>query len=185
MPVAGLDEVGRGGLHPGLAVSVHADASSAHNSRRKSRLSECHETDSLEHCSGCGGAWSAGSASAQALEGKWTNPKRSVIVNVARCGSAYCGTVSWASEKTRDKVAENGRKLVGTRILSDLRPAGDGLYKGRAFEPKRNIRGSATVRQVGPNVMVVKGCAVARHVLQGAALDARQLAPRVPLLFRS
>jgi len=100
------------------------------------------------------------SASAQALEGKWTNPKRSVIVNVARCGTAYCGTVSWATEKTRDKVAENGRKLVGTRILSDLRPTGDGLYKGRAFEPKRNIRGSATVRQVGPNVMVVKGCAV-------------------------
>ena len=100
------------------------------------------------------------SASAQALEGKWTNPKRSVIVNVARCGNAYCGTVSWASEKTRDKVAESGRKLVGTRILSDIRPAGDGLYKGRAFEPKRNIRGSATVRQVGPDVMVVKGCAV-------------------------
>ena len=99
-------------------------------------------------------------ASAQALEGKWTNPKRNVIVNVSRCGSAYCGTVSWASEKTRDKVAENGRKLLGTRILSDLRPAGQGVYKGRAFEPKRNIRGSATVRQVGPNVMVVKGCAV-------------------------
>jgi uncharacterized protein (DUF2147 family) len=100
------------------------------------------------------------SASAQALEGKWTNPKRSVIVNVARCGNAYCGTVSWATEKTRDKVSEKGRKLVGTRILSDLRPAGEGLYKGRAFEPKRNLRGSATVRQVGPNVMVVKGCAV-------------------------
>ena len=100
------------------------------------------------------------SAKAQALEGKWTNPKRSVIVNVARCGEAYCGTVSWASEKNKAKVSENGRKLIGTRILSDLRPAGNGLYRGRAFEPKRNIRGSATVRQVGPNVMVVKGCAV-------------------------
>lgn len=100
------------------------------------------------------------SAKAQALEGKWTNPKRSVIVNVARCGEAYCGTVSWASDKNKAKVSENGRKLIGTRILSDLRPAGNGLYKGRAFEPKRNIRGSATVRQVGPNTMVVKGCAV-------------------------
>jgi uncharacterized protein (DUF2147 family) len=100
------------------------------------------------------------SAKAQALEGKWTNPKRSVIVNVARCGDAYCGTVSWASAKNREKVADNGRKLIGTRILSDLRPAGNGLYKGRAFEPKRNVRGSATVRQVGPNTMVVKGCAV-------------------------
>ena len=83
-----------------------------------------------------------------------------MIVNVARCGEAYCGTVSWASDKNKAKVSENGRKLIGTRILSDLRPAGNGLYKGRAFEPKRNIRGSATVRQVGPNVMVVKGCAV-------------------------
>ena len=100
------------------------------------------------------------SAKAQALEGKWTNPKRSVIVNVERCGEAYCGTVSWASDKNKAKVSENGRKLIGTRILSDLRPAGNGLYKGRAFEPKRNIRGSATVRQVGPNTMVVKGCAV-------------------------
>ena len=94
-------------------------------------------------------------ASAQALEGKWTNSKRSVIVRVARCGDAYCGTVSWASPKNRKKGAE-----PGTRVLSDLKPAGDGVYKGRAFEPKRNIRGSATVHQVGPDTMVVKGCAV-------------------------
>ena len=95
-------------------------------------------------------------ASAQALEGRWTNPKKSVIVNVARCGEAYCGTVAWASAKNRAKGAE-----PGTRVLTDLRPQGNGIYKGRAFEPKREIRGSATVRQVGPNVMVVKGCAVA------------------------
>jgi uncharacterized protein (DUF2147 family) len=95
-------------------------------------------------------------ASAQALEGKWANPKRSVIVNVARCGEAYCGTVSWASAKNRAKGAE-----PGTRVLSDLRHQGDGVYKGRAYEPKREIRGSAIVHQVGPNTMVVKGCAVA------------------------
>jgi uncharacterized protein (DUF2147 family) len=94
-------------------------------------------------------------AVAQAIEGKWANPKRSVIVHVARCGEAYCGTVSWASAKNREKGAE-----PGTRVLSDLRPAGEGVYKGKAYEPKRNIRGSATVRQVGPDTMVVRGCAV-------------------------
>ena len=94
-------------------------------------------------------------ASAHDLEGRWANPKHSVIVRVARCGNAYCGTVSWATAKNRDKGA-----APGTRVLSDLRPLGDGIYKGRAFEPKRNISGSATVRQVGPNVMVVTGCAV-------------------------
>jgi uncharacterized protein (DUF2147 family) len=94
-------------------------------------------------------------ASAQALEGKWTNAKRSVIVHVARCGEAYCGTVSWASAKNRAQGAK-----PGTQVLTDLRPHGGGIYKGRAYEPKRKIRGSATVRQVGPDVMVVKGCAV-------------------------
>lgn len=94
-------------------------------------------------------------AFAQAIEGKWANSKRSVIVQVARCGDAYCGTVSWASAKNRQKGA-----APGTRVLTDLRPAGGGLYKGKAYEPKRNIRGSATVHQVGPDTMVVKGCAV-------------------------
>ncbi|HET6941001.1 MAG TPA: DUF2147 domain-containing protein [Sphingomicrobium sp.] len=94
-------------------------------------------------------------AVAQAIEGKWANPKRSVIVHVARCGEAFCGTVSWASAKNREKGAE-----PGTRVLSDLRPAGEGVYKGKAYEPKRNIRGSATVRQIGPDTMVVRGCAV-------------------------
>lgn len=97
----------------------------------------------------------SGPANAQALEGKWANAKRSVIVHVARCGDAYCGTVSLASAKNRQKGAE-----PGTRVLSELRPTGGGIYKGKAFEPKRNIHGSATVRQVGPDTMVVKGCAV-------------------------
>ena len=95
-------------------------------------------------------------ASAQAaLEGKWANPKKSVIVNVAKCGDALCGTVSWASAKNRDKGA-----TPGTRVLSDLKPLGDGTYRGRAYEPKRKINGSAIVSQQGPNVMVVKGCAL-------------------------
>lgn len=94
-------------------------------------------------------------AAQAALEGRWANPKRSVIVSVARCGDALCGTVSWASPHNKEKGV-----TPGTRVLSDLKPLGDGLYRGRALEPKRNISGSATVRQDGPNAMVVKGCAV-------------------------
>ena len=71
------------------------------------------------------------------------------------CGDAYSRTVSWASAKNREKGAE-----PGTRVLSDLRRTNEGTYKGKAYEPKRNIRGSATVRQIGPDTMVVKGCAV-------------------------
>jgi uncharacterized protein (DUF2147 family) len=99
-------------------------------------------------------------ASSQALEGRWANPHKSIIVNVAKCGAAYCGTVSWASARNKAKVAEDGRQLVGMRILTDLRPQGEGVYKGRAVEPKRNISGSATVTQINNDVMLVKGCAI-------------------------
>ena len=90
------------------------------------------------------------------LEGRWANPKRNIIVKVTRCGDAYCGTVAWASAKKRAKGT-----APGERVLSDLKPAGNGLYKGRAVEPRRNISGSATVRQINSNMMLVKGCAVA------------------------
>ena len=104
-------------------------------------------------------------ASSQALEGRWANPHKSIIVNVARCGGAYCGTVSWASARNKAKVAEDGRQLLGRRILTDLRPQGGGVYKGRAVEPKRNISGSATVRQINDDVMLVKGCAIGGFLL--------------------
>jgi uncharacterized protein (DUF2147 family) len=89
------------------------------------------------------------------LIGRWANPRHSVIVNVSRCGDAYCGTVSWASARNREKGT-----TPGTRVLSDLRQAGDGTFRGSAFEPKRSLRGSAIVRQEGRDVMIVKGCAV-------------------------
>jgi uncharacterized protein (DUF2147 family) len=95
-------------------------------------------------------------ASAQAtLEGRWANPHHTVVVSVARCGEGYCGTVSWASAKNRAAGT-----APGTRVLSDLRATGGGSYEGSAFEPKRKLHGSATVRQEGPNVMIVKGCAI-------------------------
>ena len=43
----------------------------------------------------------AAPATAQSLEGRWANAKRSVIVEVVRCGDAYCGTVDWATAKNR------------------------------------------------------------------------------------
>jgi uncharacterized protein (DUF2147 family) len=102
-------------------------------------------------------------AAAQAsVEGRWTNPKRSVVIEVGRCGQAWCGTVVAASAKARANARKGGTEnLIGTRILSNARPIGKGIYKGRAFVPKRNIHSSATMRQTGPNSMVVEGCALA------------------------
>jgi uncharacterized protein (DUF2147 family) len=99
-------------------------------------------------------------ASAQAaLEGHWKNPKGSVVVRVASCGDAYCGVVVEASDKAKASARKGGTpRLIGTRILSGMKPAGNGTFRGQAFDPKRNIHAPATVRLLGPSTLVVKGC---------------------------
>lgn len=101
-------------------------------------------------------------ASAQAvLAGQWKNPKGSVTVRLTPCGSAICGEVIEATEHAKDTARKGGTpNLIGTRILSDLRPAGDGSFKGQAFDPKRNIHAPATVRLVSRDALEVRGCAL-------------------------
>jgi uncharacterized protein (DUF2147 family) len=102
-------------------------------------------------------------ASAQAaLEGQWRNIKGSVTVKVVPCGNALCANVVDATAKAKAGARKGGTpNLIGTRILTGLRPTGNGTYKGLAFDPKRNIRVPATVRIVGPNAIEVRGCALA------------------------
>ena len=104
----------------------------------------------------------AAPASAQALEGQWTNYKKNVVVQVERCGTAYCGRVVQATEKAKAKARKGGTpNLVGTQILTGLVPTGAGRFRGRAFVPKRNIHATATIRQVSDDVMQVQGCILA------------------------
>ena len=101
----------------------------------------------------------AAPASAQALEGQWTNYKKNVVVQVERCGSAYCGRVVQASAKAKEKARRGGTpNLIGTQILTGLTPVGGGKFRGKAFVPKRNLHATATVRQVTDDVMQVQGC---------------------------
>ena len=95
------------------------------------------------------------------FEGRWANPKKSVIIEVAPCGPAYCGTVVWASDRAKANARKGGTdNLIGTRLISGVKRAGDGTYRGRGFVPKQNIHAPATVRVAGPNTLVVKGCAL-------------------------
>jgi len=109
----------------------------------------------------------ASPASAQELEGRWTNDKRSMIVQVERCGAAYCGKVIQATAKAKERARKGGTtNLVGTQILTGLTPMGDGRFRGQAFVPKRNLRATATVRQLNNDEMQVQGC-VLRGLLCG------------------
>jgi len=98
-------------------------------------------------------------AAAQAIEGHWTNDKRSMVVQVERCGAAYCGKVIQATDKAKEKARKGGTaNLIGTQILTGLTPIGDGRFRGKAFVPRRNVHATATVRQLSNNEMQVQGC---------------------------
>ena len=103
---------------------------------------------------------SASSQLADPIEGRWSNPKRTVIIQISRCGEYLCGTVVWAAPKAIAAAQAGGTSsLVGARLLSDIRTRGTGTYTGRAIEPKRNIRAAATIRVVSEEVLNVRGCA--------------------------
>ena len=95
------------------------------------------------------------------FEGRWVNPKKSVIIEVAPCGQAYCGTVVWATDRAKANARKGGTaNLIGTRLISGVRQTGNGTYKGRGFVPKQNIHAPATIRVAGNNTLIVKGCAL-------------------------
>ena|SRR5688572_10654454 len=105
----------------------------------------------------------ASTANAVPIEGRWQNPKDSVIIDVTPCGGGtWCGKVTWASPKAQAGARKGGTtNLVGKQLLTGLRPDGNGGWKGRVYLPKRNMHAGATIRAAGNNALLVKGCAVA------------------------
>ena len=98
---------------------------------------------------------------AASIEGRWSNPKDSVTVEVAPCGTAYCGTVVDASAKARADARRGGTpNLIGTRLMTGFTPDGKGGWKGRIFLPKHNLHAGGRIRAVGANMLSVKGCAL-------------------------
>ncbi|WP_114227614.1 MULTISPECIES: DUF2147 domain-containing protein [Sphingomonas] len=100
----------------------------------------------------------AAASPASELEGLWRNPKGSVVVRIGPCGPALCGRVVNASASAKAKAAQGGTEvLVGTTILSDIRPAGTRRWKGRVFLPKQNMHASGNLSLAG-NELTVQGC---------------------------
>ena len=105
-------------------------------------------------------------SAAASIEGRWINPKGNVVVRVAPCGDAYCGTVIKASAHAQESARNGGTPhLIGTQILTGMRPDGDGGFRGRVFDPKRNIHAPATITLDGDNALTVKGCAIGGMLL--------------------
>jgi uncharacterized protein (DUF2147 family) len=106
-------------------------------------------------------AAAAPAIAASKLEGSWTNPKRSVTVRIGPCGGAFCGRVTAASPQAREAADKAGTKrLVGTKLITDIRQTGPNGWRAQIFVPDQNIHSSGEISLEGRNHMLVRGCVV-------------------------
>jgi uncharacterized protein (DUF2147 family) len=104
-------------------------------------------------------------AGADPVIGTWVNPKGTVTVRTARCGRAICGTVISAAPSAQEKARAAGTaRLVGTRIMSDFRPAGAGTWQGQAFIPDLGVTVPATMTQLGRDRLQIEGCGMGGYL---------------------
>ena len=98
----------------------------------------------------------------EAIEGIWKNRPNTLVVSIAPCGAALCGTVVEADQAAKDSVRKAGTaNLVGTQVLTGLRKSAADTYTGQVFNPNLDIHAAGTITLVSPTVMIVKGCVLA------------------------
>ena len=112
------------------------------------------------------------------IEGLWKNPIGSAIIAVAPCGNALCGKVVWASARGQREVAKTTSNVVGTTVLTELKPKGKG-WAGKLFVPDDNIHVSARLQLLSATQLKLTGCALA-GVICRSQVWTRTEEPRPP-----
>jgi uncharacterized protein (DUF2147 family) len=102
----------------------------------------------------------SGPLAAADIEGRWRSPGGNSIMEIAPCGSDWCGTVAWASERAKKDAAGATGQLIGTQLLTGLQEKKPGRWQGKLFVPDRNMHVTAKLQLAGPQQLKVTGCAV-------------------------
>lgn len=101
----------------------------------------------------------AQAATPASIEGRWVNPSHSVIIDIAACGTALCGTVQWATAKAKQDASKGTAELVGTQLVTGLEQKG-ALWEGQLFVPDQNLHVEAKIEAGGDEQLKVSGCAM-------------------------
>ena len=105
-------------------------------------------------------AASAAQAAAPAsVEGRWINPSKSVIIDIAPCAQALCGTVAWATAEAQQDAKRGTPNLIGTQLLKDLQLKG-AVWQGKLFVPDQNLHVEARLQPQSAGQLKVSGCEI-------------------------
>ncbi len=72
---------------------------------------------------------SVGAAPAADARGDWLRDNGVSKVRIASCGDALCGSITWLKDPS-------GPAKVGQRVFYDMKPNGDNVWTGSAFNPE-------------------------------------------------
>jgi uncharacterized protein (DUF2147 family) len=105
----------------------------------------------------CALAAPASASARSALEGRWKNGRMEIVIRP--CGGSLCGTVVKASPKQQAKAQHgSGTRLIGSRVIDNIQPAGAGVYKANVYVADRDMNARGTIHQLNPNRLEVRGC---------------------------
>jgi uncharacterized protein (DUF2147 family) len=92
------------------------------------------------------------SAMAADPSGTWLRESGASRVKIAKCGSAYCGTIVWLKDPSSPAK-------VGQRVFYEMEANGDGKWAGKAFNPEDGKTYSGKMVLAG-NQLTTSGCAL-------------------------
>ncbi len=104
-----------------------------------------------------------GAAQAQSSDpsGTYLSETGETRVRIAKCGSAYCGTIVAVQGEAKDvnnpDAKLKGRNLVGVQMLSNIQPAADG-FTGQLYNYKDGRTYSGKMSFAGGKSMQLSGC---------------------------
>ena len=107
-------------------------------------------------------------AAPAAIDGTWRSPGGNSIITIAPCGDSMCGTVAWASERAKKDSAKATSQLVGTQLLTGLRPDRRGRWQGKLFIPDKNMRVTAKIERIRDDQLKVSGCGMGKSLCKAA-----------------
>jgi uncharacterized protein (DUF2147 family) len=94
--------------------------------------------------------------------GTWQNPRRTISVRIEMCGSQLCGKIIAATAQAESDARDAGvTNLIGTELLRDYRPTGDGRWSGTVYVPDMGRSFSSRIVELAPNKLRISGCLVA------------------------
>jgi uncharacterized protein (DUF2147 family) len=103
----------------------------------------------------------AAAAQGQDPTGTYLGESGDTRVRIARCGNVFCGTIAAVRGVPKDvnnpDPSLRNRSLVGVRMISDIRPSGDG-FEGSLYNYKDGKTYSGRMRFQGGNAMQLSGC---------------------------